>query len=390
MNKEPGILSASPRAPRAGARRPPAGAGARARHGRFGGGGRWRGPAPLFDVCNIGVVLRTVLWTQALIAVAALFWNPPGWVPGSTSWPAVRGWLDDWGGASAVVLPAVLAWLLMACALGPRLTRWPAPALGLLGAGAGALGGVAAAGLWQAVWLQARGAPWLAAAAAGALAGLALVQALILRARARMPLDGQARAAELQARIQPHFLFNTLNSALALVRDQPHRAERLLEDLAELFRAALAQTSASTTLAAELALARRYLGIEQARFAERLQVRWEIDPGALQARLPPLLLQPLVENAVRHGVECSAAPVCIEIAARRQAGRVRIRIRNTLPQDGTARHDGQGLALASARARLGLLHDLEASFEAARVPGRGGEPDRFVVTLELPAGREAA
>ena len=102
--------------------------------------------------------------------------------------------------------------------------------------------------------------------------------ALVLRAKGRMPADTAARLSELQARIRPHFLFNTLNSAIALVREDPARAEAILEDLSDLFRHALMDPGESVTLAEEVALARRYLDIEQVRFGDRLQVEWALDP----------------------------------------------------------------------------------------------------------------
>src|SRR6185436_18963421 len=139
--------------------------------------------------------------------------------------------------------------------------------------------------------------PWVASAFAGALLAAALVAALVLRAKGRMPADTAARLSELQARIRPHFLFNTLNSAIALVREDPARAETILEDLSDLFRQALRDTGEPVTLADEIELARRYLDIEQVRFGRRLRVEWAIDPEAGGARVPPLVLQPLVENA---------------------------------------------------------------------------------------------
>ena len=125
------------------------------------------------------------------------------------------------------------------------------------------------------------------------------------RARSARPADASARLAELQSRIRPHFLFNALNTAVALVQIDPERAESVLEDLSQLFRVALAEVGASVTLAEEIDLAQRYLAIEQVRFGDRLAVSWEVDAAASSARVPPLVLQPLVENAVRHGIETS-------------------------------------------------------------------------------------
>jgi two-component system sensor histidine kinase AlgZ len=171
-------------------------------------------------------------------------------------------------------------------------------------------------------------------------------------------------------------LFNTLNSAIALVRAEPAKAEAVLEDLSELFRSALADPAESVTLEQEIALARRYLEIEQVRFGERLRVHWSVDAGADAARLPPLLLQPLVENAVRHGVEPSASGAQLRISTRRRGSRVVIKVTNSAPAERGP--PGQGLALANVRERLFLLHDVQAQFRTVRKNGL------FQVRMEIP------
>jgi two-component system sensor histidine kinase AlgZ len=223
----------------------------------------------------------------------------------------------------------------------------------------------------------ARPARWLAAAAAGALGGGLLVAWLRLRARAFAPAETTARLAELQSRIRPHFLFNTLNTALALVRVDPSRAEEVLEDLAELFRVALqAPQTASVTLDDEIDLARRYLAIEQIRFGRRLAVRWELAPEAGAARVPPLLLQPLVENAVRHGIEPADSGGTVRVRTQVRGGRAVLTIDNTLPTQASV--PGHGIALRNVRERLALLHDVAAEFDARR------ETDRFRVRVSVP------
>jgi two-component system sensor histidine kinase AlgZ len=192
---------------------------------------------------------------------------------------------------------------------------------------------------------------------------------------------------ELQSRIRPHFLFNTLNSAIALVRADPSRAESLLEDLSDLFRHALVEQGETVTLAEELELAQRYLGIEQVRFGERLQVQWQIDPRAGSALLPPLLLQPLVENAVKHGVEPSSWGGRLRVCTELRGSRVIVRITNTLPAERARTGEaapGHGIALANVRARLALLHDVQAEFSA------GVRGPLYEVRLSLPAARAAA
>jgi two-component system sensor histidine kinase AlgZ len=317
-------------------------------------------PTSVFDVCHVGVVLRAVLFVQAVVAIGTVF--------GAAS---AQGWLEQFAGASGVALPATLLWLLVACAL-KRPLGAAAPALQLAVALAlGALGGLAGSVMVSQFELDgAARAPslphWLGPVLAGAALASAVFQWLRLRSAALLPAETTARLAELQSRIRPHFLFNTLNTALALVRLDPARAEGVLEDLAELFRVALSESGESVSLEEEVALAQRYLAIEQIRFGERLRVSWELDPEAAAARMPPLLLQPLVENAVRHGVEPAASGGTIRIRTRVKAGRALIVIENTVPVEPS--RPGNGMALKNVRERLNLMHDVAAHFDTRSAP----------------------
>jgi two-component system sensor histidine kinase AlgZ len=274
-------------------------------------------------------------------------------------------WLAAMANGSAIALPGVLLWLLGACMLKQVLARLPAAGQWLaataLGAASGGFG-------WALMGLgsftdfglpDSRG--WLAPALAGAGMAAAVLQWLRLRAQARLPAETTAKLAELQSRIRPHFLFNTLNTALSLVRLDPARAEGVLEDLAELFRTALQDNGEAVTLAQEVELAQRYLAIEQIRFGSRLKVSWELDPAAGLARVPPLLLQPLVENAVRHGVEPADAGGMIRVRTRVRLGRAVVSIANTVPRSPS--RPGTGMALRNVRERLRLMHDVAAQFD---------------------------
>jgi two-component system sensor histidine kinase AlgZ len=201
-------------------------------------------------------------------------------------------------------------------------------------------------------------------------------QWLRMRAQARLPAETTARLAELQSRIRPHFLFNTLNTALSLVRLDPARAEVVLEDLAELFRVALSDGGASVSLADEVELAQRYLAIEQVRFGDRLRVTWELDDEAGRARVPPLMLQPLVENAVRHGVEPAADGGIIRVRTRVKLGRAVVSIANTVPPQRS--QPGAGIALRNVRERVRLMHDVAAQFDARH------DGDVFRVQIVVP------
>ncbi len=323
-----------------------------------------RARVQVFDTCQVGTVLRAVLFVQAIVAVAAMF-----------GVHSPMEWLTQTAILTGAALPAVLAWLLTVCALKRQLGLLPTPAQWTAAMGLGAVAGAYGCGLLVLLGL-ADLAPWLGSAAAGALIAGVLVAALMWRAKARMPAGTTARLAELQARIRPHFLFNTLNSAIALVREEPAKAESLLEDLSELFRHALADAKEAVPLSQELALAEHYLAIEQVRFGERLRVEWSVDETASRAKLPPLILQPLVENAVKHGVEPSPVGAVVRISTQRRGGVVVIKVTNTVPA-GSGRR-GNGLALDNVRQRLSLLHDVQGRFQSALVDGV------FQARLEIP------
>ena len=313
-------------------------------------------PPPLvFDACQVGVILRAVLYVEAVIGVGLMYLTAD---------------LSDWLARVALVtggaLPATLLWLVLACALKRLLARLSWPLQAAAGVALGALAGLYACGTLALLGFAAA-PPWLASASTGALLAAGLMAGLLWRVRGRQPAATTARLAELQSRIRPHFLFNTLNTAIALVRAEPAKAERVLEDRSDLFRHALAEQGDSATVGQEIELAQRYLEIEQLRFGERLRVEWALDERVHGARLPPLILQPLVENAVKHGVEPSPGGAELRISTQRRGQRALIKVTNTVPA-GQGRA-GFGIAQANVRDRLRLLHDLEGDFRTALVDG---------------------
>ena len=328
--------------------------------------GRSDEPASVFDVCHAGVALRAILFVHAVVAIGVLF-----------TAPTLTIWLAQAALGAGMALPGVLMWLLAACALKrplgglPTAGQWAAAIL--LGALCGGLG---AAPGWVLSGEPTGGTPALAPVLAGAGLAAVMFQWLRLRAQATLPADTTARLAELQSRIRPHFLFNTLNTALVLVRLDPPRAEAVLEDLAELFRVAISDSSESVTLAEEVALAQRYLAIEQIRFGQRLTVTWELDAAAGNARVPPLLLQPLVENAVRHGVEPADEGGVIRVRTRVRNGRAVVSVTNSVPAQPS--RPGNGMALRNVRERLRLMHDVAAQFDTQQ------EGDVFRVQIVVP------
>ena len=325
-------------------------------------------PEPLqllvFDACHVGVVLRAVLFVETVVGVGAVF-------EASTFFEWVMRFALFTGGA----LPATLLWLVGACSLKKILSRMSAVAQQVAGVVLGALAGMYGGGFLFMVGLLAS-APWVACGLGGALLSAVLVAALVLRIRGTTPATTTARLNELQARIRPHFLFNTLNSAIALVRAEPAKAEALLEDLSDLFRHALREQAEFATLAEEVALAQRYLAIESVRFGDRIQVEWVLDPAASLAQLPPLLLQPLVENAVRHGVEPSPDGAQIRISTQQRQSTVVIKVINTVPAGQGLR--GTGVALKNVRDRLKLMHDVQGHFQCELKNGI------FQVRIEVP------
>jgi hypothetical protein len=191
-----------------------------------------------------------------------------------------------------------------------------------------------------------------------------------------------AREAELRAlraQLNPHFLFNSLNSINALVGSDPEGARRMCEGLGDFLRRTLALGAQDeVTLGEELALVERYLGIEQVRFGERLRVERAVAPDAAACRVPPLLLQPLVENAIKHGIQDCVAGGVIRIAATRVDGTLRVTVENPVDADAPVRR-GEGVGLENVRRRLEVFGARESQLFAAR------EADRFRVTLTLPA-----
>lgn len=208
-----------------------------------------------------------------------------------------------------------------------------------------------------------------------ALFGISLQNYFELRGRAFSPVLVEARLQALQARIRPHFLFNSLNAVLALIRTEPARAESALEDLADLIRVLMRNPRAMTTLENECQLCRQYLSIEKIRLGHRLNVQWElqnIDEEAVhRIQIPTLLLQPLVENAVHYGVEPSAAQSVIHIQLKRTLDRIEIAVIN--PHHIEIKpmlSGGNQMALNNIRERLALLYDVEAQLSTAIVNGQ--------------------
>jgi two-component system sensor histidine kinase AlgZ len=316
------------------------------------------------DFRNLGVLLRLILAAQALgLAACLLLASSPADV--------LALFLNN----AAYLQPPLLVTLLLLFLIGPWLKQSP-PSQGavvaVLAAGASAV-------LWR-VGLEIR----YPDAGEGSFARVALLAALATllllawhdwRARRLSPALPEARLQALQARIRPHFLFNSLNSVLSLIRSEPARAEAALQNLADLYRVLMADSQELSPLSTELGLARAYLELETLRLGERLRVEWRTDNAPASALLPPLLLQPLLENAVYHGVEpnTQGGVIGVDIFARGQ--QLHVVVRNPL---GVALRPGNSMALSNIRERLRLNFDDEARLSTHQA---GGE---FHVQVVLP------
>lgn len=306
-----------------------------------------RAPSALPDLCNLGVTLRVLLAVNGLALLAVLVRN--------AAWSGLAARVVD---LAMWVEPILIASLLAVCASRKWLDRVSYRFAFILAVAAvaaiawffsGAIGQVIDSPVnpWQAML-------WAALTATGVLQWLMLTQ------QAREPALAEARLMALTSRIRPHFLFNSLNAILGVIRADPRRAETALEELAELFRALMQDPRDLVLLSDEIALSRRYLDLERLRLGDRLKVTWDVASCPPDALMPSLMLQPLLENAVYHGVEPADDPGAISIHLARMNNQVRIELINPL-QAGQVPAKGNQMALANIRERLMLLYDIEAS-----------------------------
>jgi two-component system sensor histidine kinase AlgZ len=219
-------------------------------------------------------------------------------------------------------------------------------------------------------------------------AGIAvIVTALLLRYffvthqwRKHVRAEAHSRIQALQARIRPHFLFNSMNTIAALTRSDPQRAEEAVEDLADLFRATLRDSHSPLRLKEELELTRIYQRIEALRLGDRLAVTWEVAELPMRAFVPGLTVQPLLENAIYHGIEPLAHGGTVTISGRVVDGEVEIVVSNPVAADNAVNEQrtGNRLALDNIRQRLDLAYGGRGSLNVEQ------QPDRYRVTVRFP------
>ncbi len=325
--------------------------------------------AVLPDFRNLGVVLRSILLVQVMLCLFALVVAPP------TGAEVVQEIYQ----AAANVEPVLLLSLLLLFVIAPGLGKIPyraAAALVICAAAILASGWNLMLSLSPAMPPQAY-AEAFRAGLLGSVAAFVTVFYFNWRHRVFSPALTEARLMALQARIRPHFLFNSLNTVLGLLRDEPRRAETVLENLAELYRALLSETSTLVPLARELELAHAYAEIETMRLGERLRVNWQCQDAALDALVPPLMLQPLLENAVYHGVEPSESGGEVDVSIFLKGDQINLVMRNPCVSP-TRRQAGNRMALNNIRERLALHFDAEAEMSTYK----SGE--EFVVQIRMP------
>ena len=318
------------------------------------------------DGCNVGVILRVAVAVNAAALVGA--------ASVADSWPAV---MQVFLAQAAILEPATLVSLLIWCLLrrslpplSARLQRplaWSVPLLAVL------IVAPILTATAQGVLRAPTGGMLLAALAAGVV----IQHYMELRARAYSPALAEAKYQALQSRIRPHFFFNSLNAAVSIVRTDPARAERMLESIADLIRAVMGDVRKLVPFEQELDLCRKYVEIEQTRLGDRLKVDWQIGAVHPRAEVPQLLLQPLIENAVRYGAEKIAGDCEIAVQVRSRGFNLEVFVSNPIARDPIQR-EGNQIGLTNIRGRLALIYDLEARLET-RIRN-----DRFELTLTIP------
>ena len=202
--------------------------------------------------------------------------------------------------------------------------------------------------------------------------------------RRSIVLEAQARISALQALIRPHFLFNSMNTIASLTRTDPRQAEEAVEDLSDLLRVSLSSSKNRTSLKEELEVAAIYQRIEKLRLGDRLNVRWRIDDLPMRARIPSLTIQPLIENAIYHGIELLPDGGEVTVSGRRDGRYLEIEVANPVAPGKARGRNGNKMAMANIRQRFELAYGNRASVDVRSAD------DRYVVTLRFPFDDDAS
>jgi two-component system sensor histidine kinase AlgZ len=202
--------------------------------------------------------------------------------------------------------------------------------------------------------------------------------------RRSIVLEAQARVSALQALIRPHFLFNSMNTIASLTRTDPRQAEEAVEDLSDLLRASLSSTRDRTSLKEELEVAAIYQRIEKLRLGDRLKVRWNIDQLPMRARIPSLTIQPLIENAIYHGIELLPDGGEVVVTGTRDGRYLQIAVSNPVAAGKARSKDGNKMAMANIRQRFELAYGSRASVTV------DDSNEQYTVTLRFPVDEDAS
>lgn len=351
-----------------------------------------RAPQPAFipNLCHKQAVLRIVLATQLFALLVTLVHSGPGWL--------------DWTHLALTSL--FMQWIALSsaaclCAMRKRLEALPSDQQArrayLLVLSLTLVYALLAEAIRLRIWTQGSDASWNDVDPSFVL-HCVLISAIVsavglsyLYLQHQRFLEGQAgleaRIEALQARIKPHFLFNSMNSIAELIAVDPIKAEESVLDLAELFRAALKQESGLAPLGEEVGLCKSYLRIEGLRLGNRLQVDWRLDDSCLRLPVPPLCLQPLVENAIYHGIQPLPDGGRLQIAAYQQARSLYLEVSNPLPGNSLVpperQHEGNRMALENTRRRLEAHYGPRAVIKTSRQEGR------FTALIRIPLNQTA-
>ncbi len=201
--------------------------------------------------------------------------------------------------------------------------------------------------------------------------------------RRSIVLEAQARISALQALIRPHFLFNSMNTIASLTRTDPRQAEEAVEDLSDLLRASLSSTRNRTSLKEELEVAAIYQRIEKLRLGDRLNIRWNIEELPMRARIPSLTIQPLIENAIYHGIELLPDGGDVTVTGKRDGQNLEISVSNPVAPGKARSKDGNKMAMANIRQRFELAYGSRASVSI------DDQDNSFTVTLRFPIDEDA-
>ncbi len=340
-------------------------------------------PDWLPDFCSVPVIGSLIVIVELVVAVIVIAPDQQQALPR----------LRDFLGASFAAQWIALLSAVVLCKVSPQLVMWPRRLAIVTGvllpvlvsvAGGFLLGQIDAALGYRLVPASTTLAQFvLGVALLTALTSVVVLRYFYVQERWKRQVAAQARAQldALHARIRPHFLFNTLNTAASLIEVAPRQAEQAILDLSELFRAALTPEGMDWPLSAELELTRRYLEIEQLRLGDRLQVHLDLPDSLADVLVPQLCLQPLVENAIHHGIQSVAAGGTVRIRAESQGAFVMVTVENPKPKVGVsnARVRSNHIALGNIRDRLRLRYGDTAQLLSEDLG------DQYHATLILPA-----